>query len=118
LKKLHFLAYLASALGLVIVFAAPQSLAPPAPPAYDNYDVGITLKRLFKSQSPSEYGNIMWISNVRDLGLSNGVRKCSAELTLNRSWSRSANVYAVYTVVLEAGSSNRFRVALTRMDDL
>jgi hypothetical protein len=94
----------------------PASAPASAGTACDNYDVGLTLRRIFMKKSPSEYGSIVSMWNVREIPGAPGARRCSAELLLNRSWMKSNHVYVEWTVTQITGSTAY--VQLAHMEDL
>jgi hypothetical protein len=95
----------------------PAAPAKDDPPACDNYDVGLALRRIFAHNSPADYGTIQFMWNVREVHpMADGVRTCSAELNLNRSWLKSNHVYVEWTVK-PTGASTAY-VHLAHMEDL
>jgi hypothetical protein len=96
---------------------APQESQPPPAsnlPECNSYDAGLALRRLFRDK-PAR-GTIMMISNERPLSLNDGVRTCSAELLLNRSWSKSPTAYVEWTE--KAASNGAWVLTLTHFEDL
>ena len=97
--------------------AGPQELQPPPAsnlPECNSYDAGLALRRLF-GDKPAR-GAIVTISNERPLSLDGGVRTCSAELLLNRSWSKSPTAYVEWTE--KAASNGGWVLTLTHFEDL